>query len=106
MLEALAANFAASAGKGLGQAIGGGGGGPFSGGDAAGGAYGTTLDGSGWIVNMGGTQTATASPTRTTVDPVSGFITPTASMAGVSQPMMLAMLGLAAVWFYRHRRKG
>ena len=84
MLEQLAASFASSAGKGLGQAIGGGGGGPFSGGDAAGGAYGTTLDGSGWIVNLGGTQNATASPTRTTVDPVAGFITPSAQTAGLS----------------------
>lgn len=99
MLEALAAKFAGSLGAGLGEAIGGGGG-PFVGGAATAGAYGTTLDGSGWIVNLGGTQIASASPTRTVTDP--GAAAPI--QAGINPLAMLLLAGAAVVWYLRKGR--
>lgn len=66
--SAFAAQFGGGLGRGIGDAIGGGGG-PFIGGSSAAMAYGTTLDGSGWIVNIGsGKQDAVASPVRTTTN--------------------------------------
>lgn len=100
MLEALAAKFAGSLGSGLGEAIGGGSG-PFMGGSAEAAAYGTTLDGSGWVVNMGGTQLASASPTRSTIDPVAA--TQSTSQAGMS-PWLIGAVVLAA--FIAIKRKG
>ena len=100
MLEALAAQFAGSLGKGLGSAIGGDGG-PFVGGAATAGAYGTTLDGSGWIVNLGGTQIASASPTRTTTDPGNGV--PALQQAGASPLVLLLLASAAVVWFLKKR---
>lgn len=57
-------NFAAGFGQSLGSGLTGGGG-PFIGGGSAANSYGTTQDGSGWVVNVGGQQSATASPVRT-----------------------------------------
>lgn len=99
MLDVMAAQFAGQLGRGLGDAIGGGGG-PFVGGAATSAAYGTTLDGAGWVVNMGGTQIASASPTRTTTDTV-----PREPMqAGVSGIAALLLVGVAVVMILRKRK--
>lgn len=98
MLDMMAAQFAGQLGRGLGDAIGGGG--PFIGGAATSAAYGTTLDGAGWVVNLGGTQVASASPSRTTTDPV-----PREPMqAGVSGVAALLLVGAAVVLFLRKRK--
>ena len=81
--------------------IAGSGGGPFMGGSATAAAYGTSLDGSGWIVNLGGTQVASSSPTRTTTDP--GAAAPI-MQAGLSPVVMLLLAGAAVVWFIKHRK--
>jgi hypothetical protein len=108
MLQEMAAKFAGDVakpiGNGLGNAIGGVDAGPFIGGAATAGAYGTTLDGAGWNVNLGGTQVATASPTRTYTDPGGGIgsAAPMApAMAGASGLGMLMLAGAAVVWFVR-----
>lgn len=93
MWEAFAAKFAGQLGQGLGGALGGAPT-PFVGGSAQSAAYGTTLDGGGWVVNTGGgMQIASASPTRNSVDPVSAQ-SATPMQAGVSS---LVMVGIAAV---------
>lgn len=68
MLEAFGAQFAASFGRSLGGSLlGEEGGGPFVGGASGANSYGTTQDGSGWVINVQGTQSGvTASPVRTT----------------------------------------
>jgi hypothetical protein len=66
-LTIFGANFAQGAGQSIGRGIFGDSGGPFVGGSSSAQTFGTTLDGSGWIVNVQGTQTGnTASPVRTT----------------------------------------
>jgi len=77
-------------------------GGPFMGGASSAFAYGTTQDGSGWIVNIGGSQTgATASPVRTTtnglpptVDPSLSYAIPT-SVGGVQMAGFGGVAGIA-----------
>ena len=87
--SAFASSFGGGLGKGVGDAIGGGG--PFMGGSSSAMAYGTTLDGSGWIVNVAGQQSATASPSRTTTNSPTQAGQP--SMPGASGGTMLAGLG-------------
>lgn len=102
MLEVVASQLAGGIGKGLGNAIGGDGG-PFVGGAAHSGAYGTVLDGSGWVVNLGGQQSATASPVRTQVQPdPAGFLTPGATQAG---PGVLGwvLLAVGAAWIIKRK---
>lgn len=103
MWEQLAAQFAGQLGKGLGGAIGGAPA-PFVGGNAQSAAYGTTLDGGGWVVNTGGgMQIASASPSRTSVDPVSAQ-SATPMQAGLGMVGAVA-LGLVALGLLL-RRKG
>lgn len=105
MWEAVAAKFAGSLGQGLGSAIGGGGGGPFMGGNAQTAAYGTTLDGAGWNVNTGGGfQLASASPSRSTVDPVSAA-NPAPLQAGMGPVALLLIGGVALALILRRGRK-
>ncbi|MFT3665574.1 hypothetical protein [Piscinibacter sp.] len=67
--SAFAGNFGAGLGSGLGSGISGalgGDAGPFIGGSSSANTYGTTQDGSGWIVNIGGQQSATSTANKTT----------------------------------------
>lgn len=89
-------------GKGLGESLGGGG--PFTGGSSSAGAHGTTLDGSGWVVNMGGTQVASASPTKTQTDPVSASAAPQVAAASMGGVIPLLMLGGVALMILRKRK--
>lgn len=88
------AGFAGNFGAGIGEAIGGGAG-PFMGGSSQAAAYGTTLDGANWSVNVGGTQTATPTATRTTTNSApgqaeaAGFFTPTQQAGGSAVAMLL-----------------
>ncbi len=75
--------------QGLGNGLSGG---PFQGGDARSAAYGTTQDGSGWVVNIGGTQNASASPVRTMTDP-----TPATQSAGYGGAFGLVAVAIFAV---------
>lgn len=95
-------------GEGLGSALSGADSGFFTAGAARGGAYGTTLDGAGWIVNMGGLQTASASPVRTTSNggadglPLSGALAPISAGLG-SLPGLLLAAALVVMVIKRKR---
>lgn len=76
---------ASSFGKGLGESLGGGG--PFTGGASQAGAYGNSLGNAGWVVNLGGNQVASASPTNTQADPMS-----------LARPVAAGFGGNTVVW--------
>lgn len=79
-------------GQGIGTALGG----PFSGGASSAASNGNQLNGAGWVVNMGGTQVASASPTNTNAtmpQPVAGA----APLAGLNAGMDATTLGLLAL---------
>jgi hypothetical protein len=85
---------------GITDLAGGGGGGPFMGGSGSAASHGNTLDGAGWVVNTGsGTQVASASPTRTTIDPTAAAYGVTGGAAAPMQAGLgsLAMVAIAAV---------
>lgn len=103
MLEMLASQAAGGLGKALGGALGGDAG-PFVGGAATSGAFGTVLDGSGWVVNVGGTQAASASPVKTTVDPA-GFLTPSVPSQANIGPLAWVLAGVAVVWFFKRSKR-
>lgn len=89
-------------GKGLGEAIGGGG--PFVGGSSSASTYGANLGNSGWVVNMGGTQVASASPTSSQTLPQPVGVA-AAQAAGSSPALMLGIAALVAVLAIRAMRK-
>lgn len=80
-------------------------GGPFLGGAADSATHGTTLDGSGFSVNFGGTQVATPTTTKYSPEglPQTGLV---GSVGGSgSSPLLLIGLAVVAVLLLR-RRKG
>lgn len=88
-------------GQGLGSAIGGGGG-PFIGGGSEAAAYGTTLNGAGWNVNLGsGSQIASASPSNSTTTP--DIYRPQQAGVSVAVIAAVAVVGLI-VWRLRKKR--
>jgi hypothetical protein len=110
--SAFAGSVGSGLGKGLGDALSGNGGGPFVGGASSAMAYGTTLDGAGWIVNVGGQQSATASPVRTTTnsptyDPSSTGLPGEwgSSRAGLGTVPMLLLAGVFAAWVLKRAAK-
>lgn len=104
-----AGDMAKPIGEGLGSALSGADSGIFEAGAARGGAYGTTLDGAGWVVNMGGLQTASASPVRTTSNgdvpaglPMSASLAPISAGLG-SLPGLLLAAALVVMVIKRKR---
>jgi len=95
----------AAFGQGLGQSAGA----PFVGGSSSANSGGT-LNTSGWVVNLNGTQIgATASPTMTsapTADPAAAsFYAPPAVQAGGASVTVLAAVALGAAVLFALRRK-
>lgn len=94
-------DLAGGLGKGLGGAIGGAAG-PFMGGAAESATYGTSLNSSGWVVNLGGTQVASASPTQRTDGAYPAAVA--GSMSNAS--MLLPALAFGGAMLLLLRRKG
>lgn len=104
--SAFTAQFGAGLGSGLGSGISGalgGDAGPFIGGSSSANSYGTTQDGSGWIVNVGGQQSATSTSTKSAnnnpdlYDPTPQSIgaagVQAAGISGIGLLLMLSVLG-------------
>lgn len=82
-------------GQGIGTALGG----PFTGGASGAASNGNQMNGAGWVVNLGGTQVASASPTNTNAtmpQPVSG----PGGVAGLSGQADMTTIGLVALGLF------
>lgn len=107
MLEAFLSQMGGGLGKGLGEAIGGGGGPAVSSAQAA--AYGTTLNGSGWVVNLGSgarMDGVTASPTSAGGTTVPDGLLSANSLTQAGGGMLPLMLGGMLLVFLLRKRKG
>lgn len=108
MLEMMAAQFAAGAGKSLGEGITGGGGGPMVSGGGAMDAR-SFMDGSGWTVATGGSRskggTVGAKSQDGTLEAPPGYGADGATQAGVSPVMAGVMLAMVAGGYLWSRRK-
>lgn len=79
-------------------------GGPFMGGNASQAAYGTGLDGSGWVINFGGQQTATTTSAKTP-DAPDAYSASHATVMGVPQQYLVyGAIALAALLLIRKRK--
>lgn len=90
----LGSSFLGGLGKSLGA--------PAGPSNAVSGAYGTSLDGSGFNVNFG-TQFGSGNPTKTGIDPA--LAGPQVASAGYGSKAVALVLGVAVVaWWIRHRK--